>query len=85
MVDLFEKIEEGVEFAEVENTPIPVEKLVNITYILILITRGMDKSCEKMRRRRGKKSQRATAGLMEGQAVLTIPYQHSDNPRTYTK
>ena len=30
MVDLFEKIEEGVDFAEAYNTPIPGGKLVNI-------------------------------------------------------
>ena len=30
MVDLFEKIEEGVEFAEAANTPIPGGKVVNI-------------------------------------------------------
>ena len=31
MVDLFEKIEKGVDFAEAVNTPIPGEKSVNIT------------------------------------------------------
>ena len=41
MVDLFEKIEEVVEFAESANTPIPGEKLVNIAYLLILSTGGM--------------------------------------------
>ena len=38
MVDLFEKIKEGVEFEEAANTPIPGGKLVNIAYLLILST-----------------------------------------------
>ena len=41
MVDLFKKIEEGVEFEEATNTPIPGGKLVNISYLLILITGGI--------------------------------------------
>ena len=45
MVDLFDKIEEGVELSEAENTPIPGEEVVNITYLLILITGWMEKSC----------------------------------------
>ena len=32
MVDLFEQIEEGVDFAEAANTPIPGGKLVNIAW-----------------------------------------------------
>ena len=36
MVDLFEKIEEGVEFAEASNIPTPGGKVVNIAYLLIL-------------------------------------------------
>ena len=44
---LFEQIEEGVEFAEAANTPIPGGKVVNIAYLLILRTGGMEKSCEK--------------------------------------
>ena len=47
MVDLFEKIEEGVEFSEAANTPIPGDKVVNIAYLLILRTLGMEKACEK--------------------------------------
>ena len=47
MVEIFEKIEEGVEFAEVSNTPIPGGKVVNIAYLLILRTGGMEKSCEQ--------------------------------------
>ena len=43
MVDLFEKIEEGVEFAEAANTPIPGGKVVNIAYLLILRTGGIKK------------------------------------------
>ena len=41
MVDLFEKIEEGVEFPEAANTSIPVGKVVNISYLLILRIGGM--------------------------------------------
>ena len=44
MVDLFEKIEEGVEFVESANTPIPGGKVVNIVYVLIIRTGGMEKS-----------------------------------------
>ena len=47
IVDLFEQIEEGVEFVEAANTPIPGGKLVNIAYLLILRTEGMEKSCEQ--------------------------------------
>ena len=46
MVDLFEKIEEGVDFAKASNTPIRVGKVVNISYLLILRTGGMEKDCE---------------------------------------
>ena len=42
---LFEQIEEVVEFAEAANTPIPRGKVVNISYLLILKTGGMEKSC----------------------------------------
>ena len=47
MVDLFEQIEEGVEFVEAANTPIPGGKVVNIVYLLILRTGGMEKACEQ--------------------------------------
>ena len=47
MVDLFEQIEKVVEFAEAANTPIPGGKVVNIAYLLILSTVGMEKSCEQ--------------------------------------
>ena len=47
MVELFEKIEERVEFAEAANNPIQGGKVVNIAYLLILRTGGMEKSCEK--------------------------------------
>ena len=43
----FWKIEEGVEFAEAANTPIPGGKVVNIAYLLILRTGGMEKSREQ--------------------------------------
>ena len=46
MVDLFEQIEEGVEFSEAANTPISGGKVVNIAYLLILRTGGMEKACE---------------------------------------
>ena len=41
MVDLFEQIEEGVEFVEAANNPIPGGKVVSIAYILILRTGGV--------------------------------------------
>ena len=47
MVELFEQIEEGVESAEAANTPIPGGKVVNIAYLLILRTGGIEKSCEQ--------------------------------------
>ena len=47
MVDLFEQIEEGVDFAEAANTPIPGGKVDNIAYLLILRTGGMEKTCEQ--------------------------------------
>ena len=47
MVDLFEQIEEGVEFAGVANIPILGGKVVNVAYLLILRTGGMEKSCEQ--------------------------------------
>ena len=47
MVTLFEQIEEGVEFAESANTPIPGGKVVNIAYLLILRTGGMEKYYEQ--------------------------------------
>ena len=47
MVYLLEQIEEGVEFTEAANTPIPGGKVVNITYLLILRTGGMEKYCEQ--------------------------------------
>ena len=47
MVDLFEQIEEGVEFAEAANTPIPGGKVVNISYLLILRTVGTEEACEQ--------------------------------------
>ena len=43
MVIIFEKIEEGVDFAEAVNTPTPGEKVFNIAYLLILRTGGMEK------------------------------------------
>ena len=41
MVHLFEKFEEGVEFVEAANTPIPVGKVFIIAYMLILSTGGI--------------------------------------------
>ena len=47
MVELFEQIEEGVEFAEAANTPIPGGKVVDIAYLMILRTGGIEKPCEQ--------------------------------------
>ena len=47
MVELFEQIEERVKSIEAAKTPIPGEKLVNIDYLLILRTGGMEKSYEQ--------------------------------------
>ena len=47
MVDLFEHIEERVDFSEAANTPILGGKVVNIAYLLIIRTGGMEKSCEQ--------------------------------------
>ena len=44
MVDLFEQIEEGVEFAEAANTPTPGGKAVNIAFLMILMIGGMEKA-----------------------------------------
>ena len=46
MVNLFDQIEEGVDFSEAANTPIPVGKMVNIAYLLILRTGGREKACK---------------------------------------
>ena len=45
MVHLFEQIEEVVDFAETANTPIPGGKVVNIAYLMIIRTGGMEKAC----------------------------------------
>ena len=45
MVENFDQIEEGVEFEEAANTPIPGGKVVNIAYLLILRTVGIKKAC----------------------------------------
>ena len=42
MVDLFEQIEEVVEFSEASNTPIQGGKVLNIAYLLILIIGGTE-------------------------------------------
>ena len=47
MMELFEQIEEGVEFTEGAKTPIPGGKVFNISYLLILMTVGMEKACEQ--------------------------------------
>ena len=47
MVEIFEQIEEWVEFAEASNTPILGGKVVNIAYLMILSIGGMEKSCEQ--------------------------------------
>ena len=48
MVEVFEQIEEGVEFSESSNTPIPVGGVVNIVYLMILRTGDTEKSCEQL-------------------------------------
>ena len=47
MLDLYEQIEEGVDFAEANNTPITGVKVVNIAYLLILRTGGIGKTYEQ--------------------------------------
>ena len=47
MVDLFEQIKEGVIFLEAANTPTPGGEVVNISYLLILRTGGVEKYCKK--------------------------------------
>ena len=46
-MDIFEQIEEGVEFVEADNTPILGGKVVKISYLMILSTGGMEKACEQ--------------------------------------
>ena len=41
MVDIFEQIEEGVEFEEDANTPTPFGKVVNMAYLMIISTGEM--------------------------------------------
>ena len=47
MVDLFQQVEEGVDFTEAANTPITEWKVVNIAYLLIIRTGGMEKAYEQ--------------------------------------
>ena len=47
IVDFLEQIEEGVYFIEASNTPIPGGNVVNMAYLLILRTGGMEKACEQ--------------------------------------
>ena len=47
MVELFEKIEEGVDLYESTNTPTSWRRVVNISYLLIHITGGTEKYCDK--------------------------------------
>ena len=42
IVDLFEKIEEVVDFVEATNNPIPGGKVVNIAYLIIFRVGGME-------------------------------------------
>ena len=46
-VDLFEIIEEGVDFGEADSTPILGGKVVNIAYLMILWTGGMEEAYEQ--------------------------------------
>ena len=47
MEELFEQIEEVVELTEAANTQILGGKVVNIAYLLILRTGGIEKACEQ--------------------------------------
>ena len=47
MVELFEHIEEGVDFSESANTSIPGGKVVNIAYLMILRRVEMKQACEQ--------------------------------------
>ena len=47
MVELFEKIEEVVDFSEAANTPISGGEVFNVAYMLILRTGVMEKACEQ--------------------------------------
>ena len=47
MVNLSEQVEEGWEFEEAADTPISGGKVVNIAYLLIISTGGMEKSCKQ--------------------------------------
>ena len=46
-MDLFEKIKEGVDFAQDKTTSITGGRVVNIISLLIFKTGGMYKSCEQ--------------------------------------
>ena len=77
MVDLFEQIEEGVEFAEAANTPIPGGKVLNIAYLLILRTGGMEKSCEQWKDMQ--------VGLKPGRLSKTISHKPTGATRSSRK
>ena len=47
MVELFEQIEEGLDFKEAANTPTQGGKVFNIAYLMILRIGGMGKDCEQ--------------------------------------
>ena len=47
IMDIFEQIEEGMEFVEAANNPIPGGKVVNIAYLLILRKGGTEKAYEQ--------------------------------------
>ena len=47
IISLFEKIKEDVEFAQAATTPISGGKVVSNVYLLILNTKGMEKSIEQ--------------------------------------
>ena len=80
MVDLFEKIEEGVEFAEAENTPfLGGGGVVSITYLLILRTGSKGKAREKW--------EEMQVGQKNWQAFkdqFAYPYRHYQIPQNAT-
>ena len=47
MFYLFEQMEEGIYFAHVATTQIPVGKVMSITYLIILEDGEVKKSCKK--------------------------------------
>ena len=70
MAELFEKIGKGVEFSEASNTPIPVGKLFNIAYLLILRIGRMEKAFEQW--------EEMQVGLKLGRFSRTVYHKPTD-------